>query len=216
MKIRTCENLEEILTQELAWRKYELVNLKLMHDSARDHQQEMLRRAGIALLYAHWEGFVKAAGTAYVQYVANQRLKYRQLTPNFIALGAKKDLVSFAASSRGAILCRISDFFVNGLDAKARINWEAAVDTKSNLSGEIARDIIAILGLNYKPFEVHEKTVIECVRIARNSVAHGQYLSVSAEEYGRLHKVVLELLDEINIQICNAAHERSYCLAGTS
>jgi len=147
MKIRTSQQLDDSLSRDLAWRKKELITLRLLHDGARDHQQELLRRAGVALLYAHWEGFVKSAGTAYVEFVARQNLRYRDLQPNFIAIGAKKHLEQFAASSRGTILCAAGEFFVNQLGDRARLVWETAVETKANLSAQLTRDIIVLLGL---------------------------------------------------------------------
>jgi len=210
MKIRTAQQLDDCLSRDLAWRKKELITLKFLHDKSRDHQQDLLRRAGVALLYAHWEGFVKSAGTAYVEFVARQNLRYRDLQPNFIALGAKKQLQQFAASSRGTILCTAGDFFINQLGNRARLVWETAVETKSNLSAQLTRDILAILGLDYRPFEVHEKTVIERLREWRNGIAHGRYLRVRITDYHELHEKALDLLDELRTQISNAAMGRTY------
>jgi hypothetical protein len=201
--------------KDLAWRKKELITLKLMHDRARDHQQELLRRAGVALLYAHWEGFVKSAATSYVELVARQNLRYRDLQPNFIALGAKKYLNQFAATSRGTILCAASEFFINQLGDRARLVWESAVETKSNLSAQLTRDIVVLLGLDYRPFEVHERTVIERLREWRNGIAHGRYLSVRVADYHELHEKILDLLDELRTQISNAALGAMYRTART-
>ena len=66
------------------------------------------------------------------------------------------------------------------------------------------------LGLDYAPFELKEKTVIERLREARNSIAHGRYFDVDATEYDRLHKEVLGMIDEYTRQIHIAVHLRSY------
>jgi hypothetical protein len=203
--------LHDALSDDVSWRKKELINLRLMHESARDHQAEMLRRAGIALLYAHWEGYVKAAGTAYVEFVASQDLTYSELAPNFIALGMKAHLKHAVESSTGETLTRVVKFFTIELSQKAKLNWDRAVQTKANLSAELLRDIVLGLGLDYKPFQVREKSVVELLRERRNGIAHGRYLLVDADEYVRLHNEVVGheefsgLLEEFRTQIDNAA-----------
>jgi MAE_28990/MAE_18760-like HEPN len=211
MSIYTASQLHDALSEDVSWRKKELINLKLMHEAARDHQAEMLRRAGIALLYAHWEGYVKAAGTAYVEFVARQNLTYRELTPNFIALGMKAHLAHAAESSRGEILTRVVKFFTAEIARRARLNWDRAVQTRANLSAELLRDIVFSLGLDYRPFEVREKSVVEPLRKRRNSIAHGRHLPVDADEYAHLHNEIVGhedfsgLLEEFRTQIDNAA-----------
>jgi hypothetical protein len=211
MTIRTAMQLHDALSDDVSWRKKELISLKLMHESARDHQAEMLRRAGIALLYAHWEGYVKAAGTAYVEFVAHQDLAYRELAPNFIALGMKGRLRQAVESSRAEVLMQVVQFFTAEIGHQAKLNWDRAVQTRANLSAELLRNVIISLGLDYKPFQVREKSVVELLRERRNSIAHGRYLLVDADEYVRLHNEIVGheefsgLLEEFRTQIDNAA-----------
>jgi hypothetical protein len=211
MSIRTATQLHDALAEDLSWRKKELINLKLMHEAARDHQAEMLRRAAIALLYAHWEGYVKAAGTAYVEFVAHQDLTYYDLAPNFIALGMKAHLHQAVESWRGEVLTRVVKFFTAEISRRATLNWDRAVQTRANLSAPLLRDIVLSLGLDYKPFQVREKSVVELLRERRNGIAHGRYLLVDADEYVRLHNEIVGhdefngLLEEFRTQIDNAA-----------
>ena len=86
MSIRTLIELGEFLDSELSWRKKELTTLRFLVRRTRRHEVNALLRAAICMLYAHWEGFVKAAATGYVCYVNTRRLKYRELSPNFVAL----------------------------------------------------------------------------------------------------------------------------------
>ncbi|WP_219238112.1 MAE_28990/MAE_18760 family HEPN-like nuclease [Stakelama flava] len=44
-------------------------------------------RAGVGLLYAHWEGFVKRSAELYVEYISNRGLKYKNLTTCFVVFG---------------------------------------------------------------------------------------------------------------------------------
>ena len=211
-KIRTADELSNFLDRELSWRKKEIITIKFQHDGARDHQAVMLRRAGIALLYAHWEGFVKTSGTAYVEYVSQQNLRYRDLRPGFLALAVKAQLEQAADSHKGRLLRPIAEFFVTRLDEKAKLISATAVQTKSNLSAERLRDIVAVLELDYRPFELLEKPIIERLVSQRNKIAHGQFLEVDAPEFATLQHHTLGMLDEFRWQVENAAWTRGFLL----
>jgi hypothetical protein len=90
-KIRTIEQFQQLLDDEWEWRKKELSVIKALV-TARS-SKEIINchiRSGIALIYAHWEGFIKAASTNYLMYIASQRLTYSELTNNFVSIAAKK------------------------------------------------------------------------------------------------------------------------------
>ena len=46
----------------------------------------MLRRLAVCLIYAHWEGFVKIAAQAYLDYVHRQGLDHQDLADSILAL----------------------------------------------------------------------------------------------------------------------------------
>lgn len=71
MKIKKLEKLQDLLNKDMAWRKKELIDIKLLIHST---QNPTLCRAGIALLSAHFEGFIKQAANYYVVYVASQNI----------------------------------------------------------------------------------------------------------------------------------------------
>ena len=69
MKIRTADQLQEVLDAEFSWRLKEIADIRSAAESAKLGSQKTLIRAGVALLYAHWEGFIKKSTTAYINYV---------------------------------------------------------------------------------------------------------------------------------------------------
>ena len=207
-KIRTLNELDELLDRELSWRRKELINLKLLHDDARSHHATMLRRAGVALLYAHWEGFVKKAGIAFVNFVSQQRLTYRELKPNFVALGLKGKFAQAADSSRGQLLVGIAEFLTQRLNDRAILPTNP-VQTKSNLRADRLKDILCVLGLDYGPYQL-KGNLIERLVDQRNNIAHGQELDVTDQEFRDLHKEVLLMIDEFRTQISNSAQLASY------
>ena len=78
IKIKTIEKLEELLLQDLAWRKKEMLSLKILVDKDQVNEPILLR-AGIALLCAHFEGFIKRASNCYIGYISEQKKLYSEL-----------------------------------------------------------------------------------------------------------------------------------------
>jgi hypothetical protein len=207
MKLQSKEQLYEELDRESSWRKRELVTFEIMSRSGRDHQAEAIRRAGVALLYAHWEGFIKACGTCYVNFVSYRRLKNNQLASNFLALTMKAKLSAAAESNKAVVFNSVAKMFTDGMVDDAEVPWDGSIQTKSNLSAERFQNIVISLGLDYSPYAVHEKTVIERIRDDRNEIAHGKYLAVKADDYKRLHDRILELMNAFKSQIIDAVRD---------
>lgn len=67
--------LVDNLDNDLAWRIKELSIIKNKIPQAKNNEQEALIRAGVTILYAHWEGFVKNAAECYLNFVSLRRLK---------------------------------------------------------------------------------------------------------------------------------------------
>lgn len=60
-KLRTLPELMSALSDELVWRQTEIVNLRMEAATAKELARKAILRAGVALAYAHWEGFVKCS-----------------------------------------------------------------------------------------------------------------------------------------------------------
>ena len=114
MSVRTIEELSDFLADELAWRKKELADLRSLveNHTLKEGRRNALLRCGVTMLYAHWEGFIKASGGAYLQFVSMQRLTYRELTPNFVAVGIRQLLQNAATSKKSRDHSALVDFFL--------------------------------------------------------------------------------------------------------
>lgn len=208
-KIRTLEQLQLVLDDELAWRKKELAVIKsLVTARASTEIINCHIRSGIALIYAHWEGFIKAAGDAYLIYIASQRLTYSDLTNNFVAIAAKRLLSEAGLSNKVIVYAKVTEFFISGLTD--RCNFPTEVETKSNLSSEVLREIAYILGLDYSEYETKAKLIDETLLKSRNEIAHGKYLLIDIEQFIDLHRTMIDLLDLFSNQISNAASTEAY------
>jgi hypothetical protein len=210
MTIRTAEEFSSFLDGEIVWRKKELALLKSINSTypIKSYQDTMVR-SGIALLYAHWEGFIKNAACTYLEFISKHRLPYEQLTSNFIAIKIREivnDIPSFTKFSKRK---EIVDFVQTGLNEYCFLPSDT-INTQSNLSSLIFKEIMATLGLDYTPYQSKEKLIDEKLVHNRNNIAHGRFLTMDLQDYDLLEKDIIELMDIFKDQISNAATSKSY------
>jgi len=210
MRIRSRGQLDCFLDDQASWRKKELTTLKFAVETARPAEQGVMTRAGVALLYAHWEGFVKDAGTAYVQLVARQGLNYEHLAPPFLALAARGRIVEAGKSQRASAHSELVSFFLHGLREQAILHWRGSVRTRSNLDFGVLREILMSLGLDDRPYVLKARPVIDRLVRARNGIAHGVGVRVDSGDYHVLHSEIVALIDIFRDQISDAAVRRQY------
>ena len=207
MTLRTVEQLSDALSTEIIWRKKELTALRWMVESsliAADRRVALLRSA-VALLYAHWEGFVKTTSRFYLEFVQLQRLTYSELAPNFVAFGSKKLLHEAGSTSKHRVHLDVTDFFLNRMGERANLPFKDGISTRSNLSSQVLREVTETLGLDYSEFTTKEKLIDELLLRQRNTIAHGEFLLISDDAYLDLHEQVLAMMECFRNQIDNAA-----------
>ena len=86
MKIRCYNELERAISNEWRWRKQELENTHALLTSSRPSNSQTISRAGVALTYAHWEGFVKKSSGYYLEYVHAKKRTLNQYSHNIYSL----------------------------------------------------------------------------------------------------------------------------------
>lgn len=209
MKIKTREQLVDLLDAELGWRKKELTFIKSNAVSNSANYKTYLR-SGILLLYAHWEGFIKNSCEFYLSYVKYQKLEYIELKENFIALGLKYNLSEFEQTNKSTIHCKIVEFLLNQLNERANIPNENIIKTGSNLNSTILREILTSIGIDFSDYELKSNLIDSILLKNRNSIAHGQYVELDDIEFTNLHSEILWIMDDIKTKLTNAAILEEY------
>lgn len=211
MKLKTAEQLSDRLSRDLAWRKKELSEVKSLIEtkSFSDSKHKALVRSGICLLYAHWEGFIKLAANSYLEYVRVQKLRYKELTSNFLALAMKEKLKEVKKTNKPSLYIPVCDFFLDELNQRCLLPKEA-ISTASNLSSEIFQEITRTLGINFSTYSTKSVLIDTKLLKTRNEIAHGEYSIFDREEYVELHTEVIILLDLFRTDIENAAINKDY------
>lgn len=209
-KIKTVSEAQDVLDNEFAWRLKEIADIKSVIRAADDIRQRTLIRAGIPLLYAHWEGFVKVASETYLNYVANQGHKYSELKSCFIVRGLKGRLNELAQSNNSSRNSEIVDFVLGEMDRRASIPYKGVIDSASNLSSTVFVNIASSIGISTNPYETKYHFIDESVLRRRNQIAHGEYLDVRSNAYDGISDEVVNLLRNFKTDIENALTLTSY------
>ena len=217
MKIRSLSDLEDILDEDLAWRKKEISILTLEASASKKRKKEVMMRTAMVLIYAHWEGHIKKAAHAYLAYLNHISPKYKDIKDNFFYLSLCEKFngeVSFSGYRRQT---HAFDYVKNGLNETFSISVKKAVSTGSNLKSEIFSDILIKLGLNEADFELKYNLIDEKLLKNRNAIAHGdESIHMDLEkDYLEVKENVVEMMELFNTIIKNSASNKSYLKENT-
>ncbi|MEM5341474.1 MAE_28990/MAE_18760 family HEPN-like nuclease [Paraburkholderia azotifigens] len=205
-KLRTAAQFQDYLDFEFSWRLKEIADMKVAVKSTRNISisERTLTRAALALLYAHWEGFVKNAATAYLNFVDCQGLKYAELKSCFVVFGVKKRLAELVESRQAEPTVAALDFLRKELGERAQLRYETAINTGSNLSSLVFKNIFLSLGMAPEWYEAKFNLIDESLLKRRNHIAHGEYIDVSPDDWRALADEVIAMLRQVKTDLENA------------
>lgn len=183
-----------------------------MIQKASGSSKETALRAGVALLYAHWEGSIKNMSTYYLSYVSQLKLPYSQLKDNFLALDLKKKITEFNNNNKNEYHTQFIGELFSRKDKRSNIPIKSIINTESNLNSTVFINIMNIIGLSYKEYSLRFKLLDEVLLANRNSIAHGEKMphTIDEDRYFELCDKVLELINKVSTQILNAAVQKDY------
>lgn len=203
-KIRTLSQLQEELDREMAWRTKEISEFRLA-SKQRSAAQKHFIRAGIALIYAHWEGFIKASSDKYINYVANKGLKYSELSTCFCVISLKNRIDTISKSNSSDLNHGVYEYIVSSVESQAIIPGSYSVDTGSNLSSAVFRNIAKSIGIDDTPYASKFNFIDESLVHRRNKIAHGEYLDIDKQNFFDLVDQVRSIMKNFKTDIENAA-----------
>jgi MAE_28990/MAE_18760-like HEPN len=209
MKIRSTSEFEDFIAEEYSWRRKELTNIRNMALSARKSTQEALIRSAVAILYAHWEGFIKQSSIAKIKYLSSKGYKYNQLAPSFTAFAALSDFDGQIPAKKFDAIAKLTGGGLD-LDRSIAADAEKYIDTKSNLNSEVLKDIALKVCLDYSEFELKENLINESFLGLRNKICHGERTNISSEDFDLLYSEITALMDLFKTAILNSVFTKSF------
>jgi MAE_28990/MAE_18760-like HEPN len=214
MPIRTADELADRLDAGIAWRRVELQALKAAigeaeRKSAGSPLSRALARGGVALLYAHWEGYVKDSCTAYVEFVAKRRLRCDELCDGFLRAVLESLGKRILTGDEDAMLTLL-DAIRKPDGARARVPKLTMIDTKSNLRFEVLVTLLDKIGFSAEVFSTKDKLIDVALCDRRNSIAHGREDFPAPGDFAELFTEVIGMMEDIRDIIMSGARLKAY------
>jgi hypothetical protein len=224
-------SLIDKLEADLGWRKKEVTNLLLLEN---EHNQLLILKSTLLLLYSHWEGFVKNASKAYLDHVSNKKINIDDLTDNFKAITLKGLIKEVEKSSDTLTLSNELKFIskINGNTSKPftvkkgfseQEKDKSIINTKDNLSLNVFKSILHIVGIDYDDsIDTKSKFIDEKLLESRNKVAHGTKIEkedaqfdLSLEDLKEVKDVIFFLMDCLSDDLIYFAYSEFYLSINT-
>ncbi|MEV8569788.1 MAE_28990/MAE_18760 family HEPN-like nuclease [Streptomyces sp. NPDC051322] len=203
----------EGIDRQLARRKVELSNLLLMVTEQNPDPTRLscIARSAVVLTYAHWEGFVKQGSIAYVRLINDASVKVADLKFPFQAVYVSSAFKRAAASNKSRYLGEL----LQEIDTRRleifSISPDKCIDTESNLSSTVFKEIVQGIGLDILPFyETRSVFIDQRLVFARNQVAHGELVSFDSVDVRNRIEGARILIDTYADQLKRAASSNHY------
>jgi len=207
--MRRVEELSDHLARERIWRVREIRALVALasRSGLSLQEKEIYCRAGVTLMYAHWEGFVKRASAHYLKHIAFQRMRLDEMADFVLVL-----YVAQAMSKAGdrVSAAKMADSLLRKQDFRPKLGWKKVISTESNLSSSVLSSIITVIGLDASLFETKYKFLDSILLKERNAIAHGEKGDIEVRDLEEMSTNVVALLTTFRDAIENCAQLRSY------
>lgn len=220
------EQFENMLQQDLAWRKVEISQLFMILNMS--ESKDVVIKSMVLLLYAHWEGFIKRSSKLYLRFVTEEKVKTKDLTVNFHAIKLK-ELARRCIEEDSKNLAQELSFLnaQNKIEEKkfsCTVNVdddleENIINTGHNLNSKVLKSIIEIVGLKYNEAMKTRANYIDAVLLKnRNSIGHAgkmakndsNGLEITYDEVIRLKNFVVMMLDYYSGILCDYVADKYY------
>lgn len=209
--------LQDKLASEIAWRKKEIVALRISATRA-SASQRYFCRAGAVILCAHWEGFLRAAIQHYVDFVFAQQLPIKTLSPKFVAISFYKDIkgaaeADFPGSENHCV--KLARRLLEGIDIPApKPRWR--VETGGNPSSTVTSRLLLTVGLSEKlgldeaEWATAKVFIDEQILRERHKIAHGEGLLISHGDFKVRSERILSMCESLVSLIMRSALSEDY------
>lgn len=199
------------LDRDLARRRREITDLRLLVAASSGDRLALLARACHVITYAHWEGFVRSATRSYLAYVLTRNETVAALKIGFQALAIQTQLRAAAASWEA--IPSVTEM-IEYIDTRSINRFEVDPDKSiqtGNLNSAKFKAFLASVSLEYlDTYKTRENFIDEILCGRRHRIAHGHWQPVTADDARSVADDVLLLCTEFAEQLQDAALYEQY------
>lgn len=212
MKPRSILELQDFLDKALVYRKRELSFIHLaVSATGEESTAGHLMRAAVPILYAHWEGYLRDAAIAYLNFVFSQLDRGDDYQRRYIAVAFKHSFAEAGKSRKARVHADFLESLLESLKSPIIANAEAVVDADSNLSSKVLEDLLFSVGVTIDQYWSTSFKIVDYQLLKkRNEIAHGELVKVDPKEYADLYIFVLESLERYKTSLEHNASEECF------
>jgi hypothetical protein len=205
-KLRTKSDILTRIDGSYVLRLSELEYLKTLVFKSKGAVQASAARAAYPMIYAHWEGFVKEATLAYLEYVANavkiKRLKKSRVMPSLLSGWA---WCSGVKGGNPTLQIFLDGTLATVFDVRAFPKMELSPIPKSKgiMDSQLFKQLCRLIALDYSRFATREKFIDEVLAGRRHAIVHGSLNTISANEFDDARTESLALMKQYKDEIEN-------------
>lgn len=213
-KYVTVEQCLFAIQADSAWRKKEISSLKQRVARAEGESRTIMMRAGVLVLYAHWEGFVRFAAATYITHINERITRFNvPLTEHYKQLLMWRCIQRKGDYPHAKTPLGFLDVMQEWKTKPSTNLSDDMIDAESNLSSTVLRKILRIIDIPFADFESKQKQIDEKLLGRRNPIAHGQRRTVTIDEYFEADREVRALLEIFQRKIEDCIQNSSFTKA---
>jgi len=212
MRAVTPGDLNDILDADLVWRRREITSIVNLAQRVSSADQAALIRAGIPMLYAHWEGFGRSCILRYLEHVSYKSIKFKDLRPSFLYLASIGSLSQIGKSASAHEIDLFTAIMLRA-EAKNKDDFRKRISTKSNLRSGVLRELLCACGLNEEHFISDESFIDTELCDARNEIAHGAGGGPTLKIFQSRRNRTFAIMTALQGLVVNAALNADYKVA---
>jgi hypothetical protein len=203
-QVRTPDEFSHMITSDLTWRIREISDLRTAIRRMDAAFRPSVLRAGVPLIYAHWEGHVIVVARAYVDFLAIRRPAYGAIKAGFRLNEFFAELKSLRHTELNYrqkidLIMRIA---ASETTQFRRVNPEV-ISSRSNLNSDVLQDLCYYLSIDAENFRDDFDFIDSILLHRRNNIAHGQFININEDSLVEMSDRVIKIMRMFNNAIEN-------------
>lgn len=196
--------------EDVEWREDELAAFRTEYTRTSKHtvKGRALRRAYLALLYAHYEGFCKKAWEEILIEVSRSGYPISRIRPSISCRFLKPEIAQLRSCSGAESVDTVLQFRQRLMD---RIGPDYEKIETSNLWPRVLNEVLEDFGMSHS--YVEEKSVtLNSLVARRNDIAHGENVGIDDNDLVAMHDAVWHVILELVIETVDFFGSRRFLI----